>query len=339
MEHELQQWIEKRFGSSVTRLQPLSGGRNNRAYCVETADGEQFIVKTYYDDNRRDRLQVEFSALRFLWEHGERAIPEPLDHDDAARLGAYTLIEGERPYTGEMTQTDLEAMASFLERLHAQRLHPDAAQFSSASDDGLCLEMMICSLERRRRRFDDLGPASIRNLLDDWGKASDAVLPSFRKGARSAGIDLQESLPKIRQTLSPSDFGLHNAIRRPDGTLNFLDFEYFGWDDPAKLICDTLMHPGMDLATADRKRFWQALWSIYAADERLAFRVRLCYPLHALKWCLICLNEFLPANNSSRSFSLGNENFVAGHQQVQLARARRFLAQAQADLPGWLTDE
>ena len=48
------------------------------------------------------------------------------------------------------------------------------------------------------------------------------------------GVSWEQELLEQYRTLSPSDFGFHNALRTPAGTMVFLDFEYFGWDDPAK---------------------------------------------------------------------------------------------------------
>ena len=45
--------------------------------------------------------------------------------------------------------------------------------------------------------------------------------------------------------LSPSDFGFHNTIKSKK--LYFIDFEYFGLDDPVKLVIDFILHPGMKL--------------------------------------------------------------------------------------------
>src|SRR6185503_11886129 len=42
----------------------------------------------------------------------------------------------------------------------------------------------------------------------------------------------------LQPRLSPSDFGYHNAVLADDETVRFFDFEYAGWDDPAKLVCD-----------------------------------------------------------------------------------------------------
>ena len=55
--------------------------------------------------------------------------------------------------------------------------------------------------------------------------------------------DMDHPLDTQESVLSPSDFGFHNALLGPDGKLCFIDFEYAGWDDPAKLICDFFCQP------------------------------------------------------------------------------------------------
>lgn len=42
--------------------------------------------------------------------------------------------------------------------------------------------------------------------------------------------------------ISPSDFGFHNIIIS-NGKIYFIDFEFSGWDDPAKLYCDFILQP------------------------------------------------------------------------------------------------
>ena len=50
--------------------------------------------------------------------------------------------------------------------------------------------------------------------------------------------DFNMELEEDEKIISPSDFGLHNAKLGEDGKLAFFDFEYAGWDDPAKTIAD-----------------------------------------------------------------------------------------------------
>jgi len=70
----------------------------------------------------------------------------------------------------------------------------------------------------------------------------------------------------------------------------FLDLEYFGWDDPAKLVGDFLLHPGMKL-TESMKSFWLNGASDIFGPSVIS-RMRAILPLLGICWCLILLNDF-----------------------------------------------
>src|SRR5439155_21002106 len=74
------------------------------------------------------------------------------------------------------------------------------------------------------------------------------VIPWSEARLQSGGMSFEKEIAADQRTLSPSDFGFHNALRQADGRIIFLDFEYFGWDDPAKMIADFLLHPAMELS-------------------------------------------------------------------------------------------
>ena len=45
-----------------------------------------------------------------------------------------------------------------------------------------------------------------------------------------------------KKIISPSDIGFHNVLKN-QGKVNFIDFEYAGWDDPRKLLSDLVLQP------------------------------------------------------------------------------------------------
>ena len=58
-------------------------------------------------------------------------------------------------------------------------------------------------------------------------------------------INLKKIQPIITNKyliLSPSDISLGNILTNKKKDY-YIDFEYFGWDDPCKLISDLLWHP------------------------------------------------------------------------------------------------
>ena len=92
--------------------------------------------------------------------------------------------------------------------------------------------------------------------------------------------------------LSPSDFGFHNVIRRPDGSFCFLDFEHAGWDDPAKLAADFILQPEAPLSAEAADRFTDALRDGAVFGPQLASRVGRILPVQKCKWTAIILNVF-----------------------------------------------
>jgi hypothetical protein len=154
------------------------------------------------------------------------------------------------------------------------------------------------------------------------------ALPRAVAGYGAMGASFAVPLPLTARTLCPSDFGFHNALRGPTG-LTFIDFEYFGWDDPVKLTSDFLLHPGMQLTESLRRRFATEALRVFGADGRFAPRLSLLYPLFAVRWCLILLNEFLPERWATRVHA-GAELEWQQAKQRQLQRAGHLLESIEA---------
>ena len=119
--------------------------------------------------------------------------------------------------------------------------------------------------------------------------------------------------------LIPADFGFHNAVRQADRT-RYIDFEYFGWDDPAKLVSDFLWHPGMALDAPAGAAFRTMVTAIYGCDADFVPRLAARLPYYGLRWCLIVLNEFLPEAWQRRQLA-GETSPWHGVAERQLAKA------------------
>jgi len=133
-------------------------------------------------------------------------------------------------------------------------------------------------------------------------------------------------LPKKFQILSPSDFGFHNALLTKDG-LKFIDFEYFGWDDPVKLTCDFLLHPGMDLTDIQKTLWLKKMKEIFSFDKKFQQRLKVSYCLYGLCWCLIMLNVFIPGRNDGKVGLASVVNKKEQKQTKQLEKSRQMLNQ------------
>ena len=123
--------------------------------------------------------------------------------------------------------------------------------------------------------------------------------------------------------LSPSDFGFHNCIKKKQDSLYFLDFEYFGWDDPVKLTSDFLWHPAMNLSSNNKRDWILAMKNLFSEDNYFEQRLKMAMPIFGLRWSLIMLNEFFPKILSKRK-SASNINYmdVDSFQQIQLEKSK-----------------
>lgn len=321
------------LGSNVTSVKRVRSGRNSQLYRLTCEDSGVYAAKLYFrhslDD--RDRLDVEFSSLQFLWENGVRCIPRPVTLDRANGCAVYEYVNGREISSEEVNNADIDYAVDFLATLRQIKSMKGSSSLPPASEACFSVEAIVDNIARRLDRLltlqtDEEPYQALREFLTkDFVPSFDDLKGWCRSSLNRLGMSFDVELPYVERTLSPSDFGFHNALRSADGRIIFLDFEYFGWDDPAKMISDFLLHPAMRLRETLKQRFVSGILARFKHNHFLDNRVRITYPLFGLKWCLILLNEFIPELLARREFASQKE-FNKGELQVaQLAKARRML--------------
>ena len=310
------------------RLEPITGGGNNRVFRVESG-GAPVVLKVYFrhPDDPRDRLRADFGFSAFAWGVGARSLPQPLASDRETGMAVYEFVAGQKLAPGELTAADVEEAAAFVRSINEHRADPRASALPQASEACFSIADHLACVSRRldRLRGIDVGSPIGRDaetIVDRRMRPAWERVAADVRASAHGGVDGQ--LDAGDRCLSPSDFGFHNAVRRPDGTLTFVDFEYFGWDDPVKLVSDFLLHPGMILSDAQRRRFAIGAQAVFGSEPSYAWRLRQLYPVYALRWAMIVLNEFLPDQWRRRAFAKGEQerNQVLA---LQLEKARRFV--------------
>ena len=285
--------------------EPIGAGTNSRVFRVELDDGSRgcpwhVVVKFYRRDagDRRDRLTTEYESLRFLWQNDVRSIPRPIAIAHDRQCAIYEYVDGDVAGWAAPDATDVDRSIEFLCLLKALRGAAGSEALPAASEACFSVDAIVANVDRRLERLRQAPEgdhaARMRRWIDDTVTPFEIEAVKWaRDAAAAAGIGFDKPLATESRTLSPSDFGLHNAIRRPGGGLAFVDFEYFGWDDPAKTIVDFLLHPGMQLPDALKRRFAAKAQALFADIPLLPERTRIVYPLFGLKWAVILLNDFL----------------------------------------------
>jgi len=312
-------------GAPVLGVTRAAGGRNSRVYRVD-AGTRIFALKQYpsLQDDPRDRLGVEAAALKWMAEQGLNMVPRLVATDPASNSALLSWVEGS--LVRNVGDSDVDQAAHFLAELH--RLgrssgFPDCHLATEACLSGAQIEQQI------RTRVADLDRLQDEVALGaflggDFAAALRDFLAAARSMLSSAGLSFELELSPRRRSLVPSDFGFHNALRNDEGRLTFIDFEYFGWDDPVKLIADVLLHPGTPVAVELRSRFRATAEKLYGDDPDFATRLRAFYRLFGLRWVLILLNEFHPERWRRRVLAGASEDWTEAKER-QLGAARVML--------------
>lgn len=336
---ELTAQLASLLGQTVNSVQRIGGGMNSRVFLLECESGQQFAAKQYHRDgvDPRDRLVTEFQSLQFLWENGVRDIPGPIAANHDLGWAVFEYISGSRLAPQRIGDSDIDAAVDFLGQLRDLTEAEGSDALPAASDACFSLEAIVQNIEGRLAGLSgggvpEIDQTSLAQFLEtEFSPAFDEIRRWSESRLTRNGLSYSTELPRRQRTLSPSDFGFHNAVRRDDGRVIFLDFEYFGWDDPAKTVCDFLLHPAMNLEMAHKRRFVQGALHKFEQGQELTERIKTVYPLFGLKWCLIFLNEFLPAKLARREFASQSSLETKELQAVQLAKSAAMLHRVKAE--------
>jgi hypothetical protein len=300
----------------------IPGGANNRVFRLEV-NGARALLKAYFQHpgDQRDRLGAEFNFSTFAWQHDVRCLPQPLACDPEHHLGLYEYIEGRKLHGGEIEEGMVNQALSFYQQINRHRDLPAAQMLPPGSEACFSLAEHLNCVARRLGNLKNINASTVldrdaarfihHDLDQAWSRVSDAV----QKQAGDLGWSLDLPISPPDRCLSPSDFGFHNAILRDDRTLCFIDFEYAGWDDPAKLVCDFFCQPAVPVPLGYYARFAEAVAARASNPEMHLTRFVLLMPVYQLKWCCILLNDFLPVGRDRRRFAQDH-----GHSEEQKAQ-------------------
>lgn len=301
------------LGYAPSRVGRIRGGRNAEVWRVDTPDGA-YALKRYIRSDAADRLGKETAALQFLARHGVETVPRVASADIELGVVLMRWLPGEP--VSEASEKDILACADFLALLRDLSRAPDAVALPDAKESCGSVAAILGQIDARSRALESLSgrdSALDRFLTEEVAPRRYALVPLLR--------DYPAEFPRKYRILSPSDFGLHNALRDAEGRLSFLDFEYFGWDDPAKLAADFLLHPGMGLPRGLQRLFAARVCAVFCREVGFARRLDALLPAYQVRWSLIMMNPVLEAGGAPAHSSAE----FAAVVRSQTERARRLL--------------
>lgn len=291
---ELLEIATRLCAGEVNSISEAGAGANSRILKVSSG-GNTYALKFYRDGvvERCSRLVAESNALTFMAENQVVDVPRLIATDMQANCALLEWLDGST--VESIGPNDIQQTCRFIKILHELRHADNAGKIAPGVDQCLSGADLVKQLHSRLARLRQSEDPSLHEFLDQmFVSLTEEVVMWSTASFTAMNLSFSESIDRAKQTLSPVDFGLHNALRQKDGVIVFLDFEYFGWADPVQVVVDTLQHPGMSISHANRQMFFTLCNHFFLLNPDYYPRVKFLFPLYGLRWCTIMLNAFLP---------------------------------------------
>ncbi len=273
-------------------LQTLRGGINNHVYSVD-GNTNKLIVK-HYPKNRRtsiNKMKAEVQLLALAGELCPNFVPLVISLDFGLQCVLMEFVSGST-FTSEsfLDEEDIHHAFEFFASLNHNKLVARKYVSVAAAEGFLCISEHIGALEAR---LDKLSVGHLPNRLRSIASSTLNDLTSsyclLAKKYRDISGSEENKIEKSHLIVSPSDFGFHNAIKTSSGC-KFIDFEFAGWDDPAKASCDFVLQPKCT-PKCDEYALLKTL-KLGRKYPEFKRRVDLLFPVLRLKWAFLILSFY-----------------------------------------------
>jgi len=318
----------KELGSSEKSLMQLQGGINNRVFrCGECPN--QWVIKGYspLEQNQRNRMKAEVEFLRYAQLVAPGRIPELIAIDNERRCVILEYINGKSYTKGESPSLDDQQEALlFFHELNTQK---EAAKELITMDASEGFLRLTEHMDNIYYRIGNMSTSHLPlNLVNIAGKLINSLnqkayhLEKYLQATLVSG-EVIDALDPNLCCVSPSDFGFHNALKTSKG-IKFIDFEFAGWDDPAKAKADFFLQP--KIPVNKNIIFLFSGWLINSNHE-IETRLDILWHLLHLKWICIILGVLNPSrlqNIFSLNEKLNIEELVCNRIKLATSYLRDF---------------
>jgi hypothetical protein len=311
----------------------LNAGANNRTFKVKVGD-RSLLVKRYFRHlaDTRDRMATELMFLDVAGAVADSYVPRVLHSCSKTRSCVMEWVDGRPTSEAGFEAKHLAAALEFLKCLNGPQGRMLGRKCKPASDAGFSMGQHLNNV---RARFNALHPMLMTHSGDSRVQGLAARMSDawrlIEQRAVANMISNDHLLSEEEMALSPSDFGFHNALEATDGRIVFVDFEYAGWDDPAKLVSDFFCQVAVPVPMDYMSLFLDSVAGYIGNPASFRERCRDVFFMTRFKWICIVLNVFLPNALARRKFSSGSVTDDALLRE-QVAKAENLLEKLRLDI-------
>jgi|APSaa5957512535_1039671.scaffolds.fasta_scaffold24530_3 hypothetical protein len=324
---EINAWLNNSI-DSVFSVKEISGRANSKIFKIITKN-QKYALKLYPSKkfDKRERLLVEFETLTALHQYQVCNTPKPIKKSSDLNIALYEWIDG--VILREVGVKEVFDALYFIQSLKDVSNFKNNISNRLASEACLSAKELVLQIEHRFKKLSEVDikeePGLHKFLNSQFKPVFDRLKNRVNKNWK-VPWSYDKDLMKELQVLSPSDFGFHNAIHIDNNKIIYIDFEYFGWDDPVKLTSDFIWHAGMDVSSKAQDNWLKGMNKIFIADDNFSERFRMYHPLYGLRWSMILLNEFLPKVWEIRKHA--DSKKINNHQAIkknQFEKSKKYL--------------
>ncbi len=278
--------VQRYFKEGVQSIQKINHMGNNRLFEV-LVNNNKYLLKEYSIIQKNwDRGKTEFEAVKYLNQKRFGEVPMCINYYPEDNIGIYSFEEGRVLNIKDVNSDHISLGVDFITKLHKindedkRGFKPErTARFSLIS----YVELLENRLESIEKNF--YGSSDNKYFLNNLVKEK---INELKSNVLPYGeIYINRKLRLNEQVLTSGDFGFHNMLYNGKKS-KFIDFEYFGRDDPVKEILNFLHHDkNTDLDRKLKEQFLEEYKKIINVDQFFEERLTLADPLIGMNWVLI----------------------------------------------------
>ncbi len=313
--------IENPNNKEKFKFSLITGGRNNKIILAINKNNK-YIIKCY-SKKKISTYHREKFFLKFFNKNNIKNIPTYL-FSIKNNISVIEFVEGKK--INKINNNHIMQACNFIKSINKNNLKYKK-KLPKASDSCLSYFEHLNLVRNKIKKLNRLVERKyqnekifffLKNKLSPRFNFEEKYLKQNYSQLLNSKINKKEII------ISPSDFGFHNMIQSK--RCFFIDFEYAGIDDPAKLICDFICQPDLQLSEKQVVFFLKNFKIKNKNIKKIIQRSKILLNIHRIKWCCVMLNDFLPRYQASKiKAGLNNERVLEKQLNKSILYFKKYL--------------
>ena len=274
----------------ISSIKEIREGVNSNVYKVKV--NNIFLILKFFNNKNKSRIKREILFYNFLNKIKNKQVIRPISFNLKLNMAVYPYIKGSK--IKKIKNTHVKELSDFLNQINKKRiLYKTLIPLAIDGIRNRLEHFKLCEKKINQIKlikFENVINKDLNNfLINKLIPKFNEIKKKYKKNKLQKLLSIK--LSKKKMIISPSDFGFHNIIQSKK-KLFFIDFEFAGYDDPVKLICDFYCQPDQTLSSYQKRMFIKKISFQNYSLKELDLNTKFFLPFHKIKWCCIILNIF-----------------------------------------------